>query len=306
MLNKALYYLFVYPISKLPLGLIYLVFSLFYLIIYYIIPYRKVVVIKNIKKSFPQYSDKQTKKITKQFYKYFGKLLAESISNLNISKKNLSKRIIIKNPDLMDRLYNDNKDVLLLSSHYNNWEFLITAQNFLFRHQAIGIGMPLTNKFWDKKINTQRERFGMKVVNANNYKEKIKEFSSTPTATLILGDQNPSKANNSYWTTFLNQDSAFFFGAEILANQMNAAVVYASIQKIKTGYYEVQLSLISDEPNKEKYGYISQSYVDLLEKDVYLNPQFWLWSHKRWKMNVPENLKQIKKEHKLRFEEKFR
>lgn len=306
MLNKTLYYLFVYPISKLPLRVIYVVFYFFYLIIYYLIPYRKKVVIDNISKSFPKNSDTQNKKITKNFYKYFGRLLAESIRNLNISKKKLAHRIVVKNPEIMDKLYDQNKNVLLLSSHYNNWEFLITAQNFLFKHQAIGIGMPLTNKFWDKKINTQRERFGMKVVNANNYKEKLKEYSSTPTATLILGDQNPAKAGNSFWTTFLNRKSAFFFGAEIMANQMNAAVVYASIQHIKTGYYEIELSLITEKPNEESYGFITQSYVNQLEKDINANPQFWLWSHKRWKMGIPKNIEQLKTEHKIRFEEKFR
>lgn len=260
----------------------------------------------NIKKSFPNKSSIQHKVIIKSFYKYFGRLLAESIRNLNISKKNLSKRIIVKNPELMDQLYDENRDVLLVSSHYNNWEFLITAQNFIFKHQAIGIGMPLTNKFWDKKINTQRERFGMKVVHAKNYKEKLKAYSSTPTATLILGDQNPSNSKNSYWTTFLNQPSAFFFGAEIMANQMNAAVVYASIQNVKNGYYEIELRLISSQPTKEDYGYITQSYITNLENDINAHPEYWLWSHKRWKMEVPNNLDNLKEEHKTRFEQKFR
>jgi len=305
-LNKLLYYLIVYPISKLPLGVIYAFFYFFYLVIYYIIPYRKKVVLANIQKSFPRKTAQEQKQIVKQFYKYFGRLLAESIRNLNISKQNLNKRIAVENPEIMDKLYAENKDVLLVSAHYNNWEFLITAQNLLFKHQAIGIGMPMTNQFWDKKINTQRERFGMKVVNANNYKQKIKEFSTTPTATLVLGDQNPSNPNNSFWTSFLNQDSAFFFGAEIMANQMDAAVVYASIKHIKKGYYTIELKLITDTPRTEDYGFITQSYVDQLEKDINQHPEFWLWSHKRWKMDIPKNLNTLKQEHKKRFIEKFR
>jgi len=206
----------------------------------------------------------------------------------------------------MDKLYDENKNVLLVSSHYNNWEFLITAQNFLFKHQAVGIGMPLTNKFWDKKINTQRERFGMQVVHAKNYKAKLKELDHTPTATLILGDQNPSNPNNSFWTTFLSQDSAFFFGAEIMANQSNSAVVYASIQNKSIGHYEIELSLITDKPKDENYGFITQTYIDHLTKDCENSPEYWLWSHKRWKMNVPENLNDLKIEHKKRFEDKYR
>jgi len=288
------------------LGVIYALFYFFYIIIYYIFPYRKKVVLKNIQNSFPGKSQKEHKKITQDFYKYFSRLLAESVRNLNISKHHLSKRITVKNPELMDQLFAKNKDVLLVSAHYNNWEFLITAQNFLFKHQAIGIGMPMTNKFWDKKINTQRERFGMVVVNAKNYKEKIKSYTSTPTATLVLSDQNPAHINNSFWTTFLNQTSAFFFGAEIMANQMDAAVVYATINQLKKGRYEIELKLITDKPKTENYGFITESYVRLLENDINAQPEFWLWSHKRWKMKIPANLDEIKHNHKKRFLEKFR
>jgi KDO2-lipid IV(A) lauroyltransferase len=288
------------------LVVIYVLFFPIYIVLYYFVGYRKKVVQQNIDKAFPEKTKKERKVIVHNFYKYFRRLLAESVRNLNISQKNLAKRITVKNPELMDNLYAENKNVLLVSSHYNNWEFLITAQNFLFKHQAVGIGMPLTNKFWDKKINTQRERFGMQVVHAKNYKTKLKELGHTPTATLILGDQNPSKPNNSYWAHFLSQDSAFFFGAEIMANQSNSAVVYASIQNKSVGHYEIELSLITDKPKEEDYGFITQTYIDHLTKDCLTNPEYWLWSHKRWKMNVPENLNELKVEHKKRFEEKFR
>ena len=256
--------------------------------------------------SFPNNTAKENNEITKQFYIYFSRLLAESIHNLNISKKNLSKRIVVKNPEVMDELYANHKNVILVSAHYNNWEFLITAQNFLFKHQALGIGMPMTNKFWDKKINSQRERFGMQVVNAKNYKDKLKEYANIPTATLVLGDQNPSKPYNSFWTTFLNQTSAFTFGAEIMANQADSAVVYANIKRVKNGYYEIELDLLSDTPRTESYGNVTEKYVTILQKNIRNNPQFWLWSHKRWKMDVPKNLEVLKNEHKDRFNKKFR
>jgi len=285
----------------MPLGFTYVILSVFRLI-----PYRKKVILKNIENSFPENSAKENKVILKGFYKYFSRLLAESIYNLNVSKKNLSKRIVVKNPEVMDNLYAKNKNVILVSAHYNNWEFLVTAQNFLFKHQAIGIGMPLTNKFWDKKINSQRERFGMKVVHAKNYKDKLKEYSEIPTATLVLSDQNPSKAYNSFWSTFLNQTSAFTFGAEIMANQTNSAVVYANIVYVKDGYYELELSLLSESPLTEGYGVITERYITMLQKNIRSTPDFWLWSHKRWKMDIPENLEELKSEHKARFLSKFR
>jgi KDO2-lipid IV(A) lauroyltransferase len=305
-LNKVLFYIIVNPLSKLPLAILYPTFYFFYLNIYYIFGYRKKVVLQNIYNSFPNKTDKEKKIIARQFYIYLSRLFAESIKNLSISKKQLAQRITVKNPEIMEQLYNQGKSVVLLSSHYNNWEFLITAQNFLFKHQAVGIGMPMTNKFWDKKINEKRERFGMIVVSAKNYKQKLTELKQTPTATLVLGDQSPSNPNNSYWTSFLHQTSAFFFGAEIMANQMDLAVVYASIKHLSKGQYEIDLNLITDQPKQQDYGFITQNYVKHLEEDINYAPPYWLWSHKRWKMPIPKNLDEIKTAHKQRFVEKFR
>jgi KDO2-lipid IV(A) lauroyltransferase len=285
----------------MPLSFTYVVLSVLRLV-----PYRKKVILENIKNSFPNNTPQENSEIIKQFYKYFSRLLAESIYNLNVSKNNLAKRMVVNNPEIMDELYAKNRNVILVSAHYNNWEFLVTAQNFLFKHQAIGIGMPMTNKFWDKKINSQRERFGMHVVHAKNYKDKLKEYAKTPTATLVLGDQNPSKPYNSFWTTFLNQNTPFTFGAEIMANQTDSAVVYVNIKHVKNGYYELELDLISEIPSIESYGTITEKYVNILQKNIRNNPQFWLWSHKRWKMDIPENLEELKSEHKQRFNEKFR
>lgn len=290
----------------MPLFLIYRASDLFYFVIRFLIPYRKETIQKNIAHSFPEKSETERKRITKKFYRYFANLFAESIKNLTISESSLKKRLVVKNPEVMDKLKAEGKNVLLLSSHYNNWEFLINGQSLLFDYQAIGIGMPLSNKFWDKKLNDRRERFGMKVVNAQNYKEVIAGYEDQLTATLILNDQSPGKNENCYWTNFLNQETAFYFGAEILANQLNAAVVNATIHKVKKGYYELELQLITDQPQEEPYGHITETYVRQLEKTIQDNPEYWLWSHKRWKKGVPENLEELKTAHKQRFLDRFR
>ena len=263
-------------------------------------------VLANLKHSFPDQDESEIKRIQKRFYRFFANLFAESIKNLTISEKNLRKRMKVVNPELFDELRAANKDIILLSSHYNNWEFLITAQSLLIDFQAVGIGMPLSNKFWDKKLNARRERFGMRVVNAENYKNVLREYKNTPTATLILNDQSPGKDENCYWTNFLNQETAFYFGAEVMANQMDAAVVNGVIRKVKRGYYEIEFYLITKNPRNESYGYITETYVRQLEQEVQFKPEFWLWSHKRWKKDVPENLQEIKEQHKQRFLNKFR
>lgn len=290
----------------MPLWLIYRVADVFYLVIRKVIPYRKEVVIQNIAESFPERSAEEHQQIAKKFYRFFANLFAESVKNLTISKSSLQKRLKVRNPELMADINKTGQDVLLISSHYNNWEFLINGQNLLFDFQAVGIGMPLSNKFWDKKLNERRERFGMKVVNAGNYKEVIASYEEELTATLILNDQSPGKDENCFWTPFLGRETAFYFGAEILANQMKAAVVHAIIHQVKKGYYEIELKLITKKPTQEEYGFITRKYVDQLEETIKENPEYWLWSHKRWKKGVPENIEEIKTNHKARFIEKFR
>lgn len=292
--------------SYLPFGIIYLFSHFFYFVIYFIIPYRRKVVSKNITRSFPDLEKKKRVNVVKSFYRYLTYLLAESVKNLTISSDALQKRMVVKNPELMDKLYEEGRHVLLLSSHFHNWEMLITAQNLIFKHQAIGIGMPLSNKFWDKKINERRERFGMKVVNAHNYKEVLAGYKDEPTATLILGDQSPGKDENCFWVDFLNQKTAFYFGAEILANQMDAAVVYAVLHQTKRGHYEIELREITTNPTQEAYGKITTDYIRFLEADINETPYAWLWSHKRWKKGVPENLDKMMANHEKRFVERFR
>lgn len=286
--------------------IIYGFFDLFYLLLLTILPYRKKVIDSNLRKSFPGLSDKEIKKIRRKFYRYFSNLFAESVKNLFISEKNLLKRIKVRNPEIINQFADQHKSVILLSSHYNNWEFLITSQNLLFNFQAIGIGTPLSNKYWDKKITKRRERYGMQVVHANNYKDVLKKKDDKPKAVLLLGDQSPGKDENCFWTQFLNQTTAFYFGAEFMANEFDLPVISATIHKVKRGYYEIELELISANPTCEKYGYITSKYIEILEKEIKHKPEYWLWSHKRWKKRIPENIELLKTQHQNKFLNRFR
>ena len=279
--------------------------DVFYVLLITLIPYRKKVIVQNIDRSFPDKKKKEKAKIKRLFYRHLTQLLAESVKGLSISEQELKKRITVKNPELMDNLYSKGKNVLLVSGHYNNWEWVILAQSILFKHEAIGIGMPMTSKFWDKKINQRRSRFGMKVVHAKNYKEALTENKNQLKSVLVLSDQSPADSMKSYWMPFLNQNTAVLFGAEMMAHQLNYAVVYYSLRKVKRGKYEMELFLITDNPSEKSYGEITESHTKLLEEEISKDPAFWLWSHKRWKRDVPTDLEGLKEKQRTSFNEKF-
>jgi len=306
-MNAVLYYLFVFPLSKLPLFITYRLSDFFYLLLITVLPYRRKVIEQNLSRSFPQKTPKEIRRLRNKFYRHFADLLIEGIKNLGIGDKALLKRFKIKNPELMQQLYARNKSVLLVSAHYMNWEWMITGQSLFFPHQAVGIGMPLSSGFWDKKINARRSRFGMHVIHSKIVKASFENYAEKeiPTATLVLADQSPGDSLKSYWTNFLHQPTAVAFGAEQLAHTYDQAVVFYLPRKVKRGYYESELVLLTEDPSANSWGEITEMHVKLLEERINEEPQYWLWSHKRWKRDLPEDPQALKREQREKFNRHF-
>lgn len=305
-MTAVFYHLLAYPFSLLPLRVLYLFSDFFFLLLITIVPYRKKVIERNLRNSFPEKSEGELRALKRKFYRHFSDLLAEGIKNLSISEKELRKRLRVVNPELIEKLYAENKNVLLVSGHYNNWEWLICAQNFLLPHQAVGIGMPLSSKFWDKKLNERRARFGMHIINAKHVKDFFNQDFEKPIATLILSDQSPGDSHKAYWMEFLHQPTAVLFGCELLAHTHNHAVVFFIMRKIGRGRYAIEFQSITDQPADMKWGEITEKHTQLLEQEIRNNPQYWIWSHKRWKRQVPDDLPALRSQQEKSFYEKFK
>lgn len=306
-MSAVVYYLLVWPLSKLPLTITYRFSDLFYLLLISVLPYRRKVIEGNLRRSFPKKTDREIRQLRNRFYRYFADVLIEGIKNLGIGERELRKRYVIRNPELMHELFARNKSVLLISAHYQNWEWMITGQSLFFPHQAVGIGMPLSNGFWDKKINALRSRFGMHVIHSKIVKSTFADYQQqgVRTATLVLADQSPGDSLKSYWTEFLHQPTAVAFGAEQLAHSYDQAVVFYLPRRIRRGYYEVELQLITDSPRTLEWGVITEQHARLLEQRINEEPAYWLWSHKRWKRDVPEDLTTLKQQQREKFNRSF-
>ena len=279
-------------VSFLPLIVLYGLFYPFYLVIRYIIKYRKTVTIENLTLSFPEKNSKEILKIYKLFQKHLTDLGAEMVKMLSISKKNVAKRYKCVNPELVNQFYHQGKSVILLSSHYNNWEWMVLRLDDMFLHKGIGVGKANTNKIFEKWINERRTRFGTEVVFADKirdtFEEKIKKNELCNY--MMLGDQSPNNLKKSYLTTFFHQESCMIYGPEYFAKKYNFPVIYYEVTKRKRGFYEVYLELITEKPQETATGEIIEKYVQLLEKTIKKAPQFWLWSHKRWKNRTKEKM----------------
>ena len=301
----VLYYLILRPLSLIPLPILYLFRFPIYLIVFKIFRYRKITIEDNLGKCFSSKSKKELHDIKTRFQKYLCVLLIESLKNISFSKNNLSKRFEFQNIELLDKLHKEKRHVVLVSSHYNNWEWLITSLGIHLKHRVYGIGMPLTNQFFNKKITSKRERFGMKVIDSKNYRNNLKK-SNEPFAVLTLADQSPSTTENAFWLHFLNRKTGVICGPEYIAQSFNTSVVYLNIEQVKLGKYICRVELITTEVKTLDFGEITEKHVSILENQIRKRPENWLWSHKRWKREPPQEQSKLYKKQKEKFNLKFK
>jgi len=287
MASKILFYLIILPISILPYPVIYLLSDLLYFILFKIVGYRTEVVLKNIKNSFPEKDAKEQKAIMAKFYKHLCDLIVESIKGFTISEKQLRKRLIVTNPEVADQYANKGQGVIFVGGHINNWEICAQAVPFYSEHECIGIYKPLSNAFFDHKMKTTREKYGLKLVSMKQTKKSF-DKGGKPKAIIFGSDQSPSNPKRAYWLKFLNQDTGVLYGVEKYAKEYNWPVIYVTIYKTKRGHYEVEYKLITDTPLDTSYGEITTSFTKAIENDIIAHPQYWLWSHRRWKHKKPK------------------
>lgn len=273
-----------------PFWLIYLWADIFYLISYYLIGYRKKTVIQNLKNSFPEKSDAEIRKIAIAFYHHFSDLVFETIKSFQISENSLRKRVYYKNPEVLNQLYAQGKSVALLSGHYGNWEWLLTLPKFI-KHQLNAIYRPIQNKIFDNYMKKTRTRFGAFLMPARISLRTMLELEKTGqlSATYYLTDQTALK-DTDYWMTFLNQETPVFPGPEKLASRFKQAVVFMNIQKVRRGHYEVEFTKLFDDASQTNEFEITKAHTKFLEEIIRKKPEYWLWSHKRWKHTRPEHI----------------
>ena len=281
-MTKFFYYLLILPLSLLPYPLLYLLSDIIFLIMYRVIGYRKKVVFTNLRNSFPNKSKQELKKIMSDFYRHLCDIIMESVKGFTISEKQLRKRLIIKNPEFSNYFADKGQSIIFVGGHYNNWEICAQAFAMYSNHKCIGIYKPLSNAFINDKIYTSRSKYGMHLISMKQTKKSFEEGAQAK-AIVFGSDQNPANPKRAHWVQFLNQDTGVLFGVERYAKEYDWPVVFVSISKVKRGYYEVEYSLVTDNPNEEPHGKITEDFTKRLEQDIINQPQYWLWSHKRWK-----------------------
>lgn len=276
---------FLYLVSILPFRALYILSDGLYIIFYYLIGYRKKVVLQNLRNSFPEKSEEEIVVICKKFYRYFCDLILESLKTLTLSRQQVKKHVVFSEAsvELFRKYYENKQSVVLVMGHMGNWELAGAGFSQLISSPTLYILYhPLSNKNFDNLVYHMRTRLGNKLYAMNEALRGMLRDRDKITATAFIADQTPHP-EGAYWTTFLHQDTPVFKGTEKLATKLNYPILYVSVLRPKRGIYTIDLELLTDSPKACQENEISEKHTRRLEKDILLQPEIWLWTHKRWK-----------------------
>lgn len=275
-------------ISLLPFWILYLISDILFVFLYYLFKYRRQVVQANLANAFPEKSVKERAAIERRYFVFLADMIVESVKSISITKQELKQRYQFENLTEITKHLEKGRSVIAVSGHYGNWEWGPLSIPSQLSEDVLVVYKPLSDKKFDTKINSIRSRFGALMVPMKMTLRKLTEYKTKPHVLVLVGDQTPAYEESQYFTSFLNQPTAVFLGVEKIAVRSNYAVIYFSINRIKRGYYKSIVKPLVEFPKETSEYEITQAHTRELEDLIREKPEYWLWSHRRWKFK-PED-----------------
>jgi KDO2-lipid IV(A) lauroyltransferase len=295
---QLLAYILIYPvlwlISILPFRLLYGLSDVFWFFIFRIFKYRKKVVKSNLRLVFPEKSKEEIEDICSKFYHHLCDMILEAIKSMTISEASMMKRYKFTNIDLIHDLEAKKKSIMLMCAHYGSWEWIFILQPQI-NHKGYAVYKKLANPYFDKLAKRIRAKFDSYLITTKETFAILSESQKKGELTIngFASDQSAKHDKALHWNEFMGIKVPMHTGAETIAKQFDMAVVFFSVKRIKRGYYETTFKTITETPNVYKDFEITDIFFKLVEKQIHEAPQYYLWTHKRWKHRnrVPDKFK---------------
>ena len=294
MMKKGLYYILytlLWLFSLLPLWVHYVIADIICVLVYHVVGYRKALVRKNLADSFPDKTAEELRAIEKAFYHWFCDYLVETVKLLTISRKNLQRRMVFKGTELVNEIVESGQSCACYLGHYCNWEWITSLPLWVSPKVQCGqIYHVLENEAFDQLFLRLRQRFGAVCIPMAETLRRLAVYRQQQKPVIIgyISDQVPFWNNIHHWLDFLHHDTPVLTGTERLARSTGHAVFYLDISRPRRGYYEVEIKLIAKDPKQTQDFALTDAYFRLLEASILCAPQYWLWTHNRWKRSHEE------------------
>jgi len=274
---------FLFLISLLPLPLLFFFARLLYYLLYYLIGYRKKVVRGNLTHSFPEKSPSEIIEIEKKFFRFLSELIFEIIKMTTISKKEARKRVTFEGLEHLEVHFKAGESVLACTGHYGNWELGTLALGLNLSAKTLVIYKPMSNKIFESWFSKIRTQYGNVFIAMRQTLRGMAAYKNEPTLLCFASDQAPTREETKYFLDFLHQPTAALLGVEKIAKSTNRPIYYFKVTVVKKGYYHVEVLPMCSNPSVMKDYEITNLHFQFLEDIIKEQPQYWLWSHKRWK-----------------------
>lgn len=293
LLGYLLIYPLIYLISRLPFRLLYILSDGVYILLYRIIGYRKKVVRENIKLALPELSDQERLQIEKDSYRHLCDMFLEMTKTMSMSQAEMEKRFQFTNLEVHHRLEKQGKSIALMCAHYGSYEWVI-SMNRQINYQGVAIYKKINNKYFDDLVKRIRGEFKAILVNNRDAVEYItvNELNNHHCIYGFASDQSPQLKKKTYWDTFMGIEVPVFTGAEYLSKKFDMSVVYLHVEKVKRGHYQATIEVLSENPREIPDYQITRMFLDRVEAQIRKAPQYYMWTHKRFKhMGMKNSIK---------------
>ena len=275
-------------LARLPLPLLYGLGWFAYVLTFHVLRWRRDLAARNLAAAFPEKTQAERDAIMRRNYRNLGETLAEIFWGFGATAEQFAGRVVIENRDLVERFVRERRSVLLLTAHMCNWEWLLPAGGAQFGIPIDTVYKPLRVQALDDFVREARSRFGGKPIPMHSFLFELMRRAGQPRAYAMVADQTPLRKSDKHWTRFLNQDTAFFVGADKITQFLEAPVVYVAMTRERRGHYRVRLHVLAEPPyDPDAELPIMERYARKLEEEIHAHPADWLWIHNKWKYPKP-------------------
>lgn len=281
-------YLLAYPLlwilSILPFRILYLISDCCFVLVYYIVGYRRRVVRENIKTTLPYLSENQAKEVEKKSYQHLCDMFLEMIKTLSISTSEIEKRFVFTNLDTYKTLEQENKSIALMCAHYASYEWVISMNRHV-QFKGYAIYKKINNQYFDNLVKKIRQRFDANLIHIHETAKVIKanEDKNIKGVYGFASDQSPQLRKKNHWDKFMGIEVPIYTGAEQLAKHFDMNVIYLQVVKVKRGYYQATFKVLTKDVTNIKNYDLMRMYLDKVEAQIQQQPEYYLWTHRRWK-----------------------
>ncbi len=273
-------------LARLPLRVLYAVADAICPLLYHLFRYRRKVVAENLRRSFPEKTPKELRKIERDFYHFLCDYAVETIKMLDFSVDDIRRRMTFEGISEIEQAIGKKGFVFIYLGHYGNWEWISSLPQWLSPSIHGGqLYKPLRDKELDALFMDLRTRFGCENIDKNIALRRILQLKREGKKALLgfISDQSPLPNNIHTWMTFLQQDTPLFSGMEKIARKIDAGICFADVSRTARGHYHCHLRMITDDINALPEFELTKRCTLELERIILRDPSIWLWSHRRWK-----------------------